>query len=95
MTTAVKRIAKQVKENKLDIDEITESIIDKNLYTNGLPDPDLIIRTSGSIRLSGFLMWQSIYSELFFTDVMWPALRRVDLLRAIRSFQARKRNYGK
>lgn len=95
MTTAVKRIAKLVKENKLDIEEITESIIDQNLYTNGLPDPDLIIRTSGSVRLSGFLMWQSIYSELFFTDVMWPALRRVDLLRAIRSFQGRKRNYGK
>jgi short-chain Z-isoprenyl diphosphate synthase len=61
----------------------------------GLPDPDLIIRTSGEIRLSGFLLWQSAHSELHFCDANWPAFRRVDYLRAIRSFQRRDRRYGR
>ena len=60
----------------------------------GLPDPDLIIRTSGENRLSGFLLWQSAYSELYFTDVNWPAFRKIDFLRAIRAFQPRKRRFG-
>jgi undecaprenyl diphosphate synthase len=59
-----------------------------------LPDPDLIIRTSGENRLSGFLLWQSAYSELYFTDVNWPAFRKIDFLRAIRAFQQRKRRFG-
>jgi len=61
----------------------------------GLPDPDLIIRTSGEIRLSGFLLWQSVYSEFYFTDVLWPAFRKVDFLRAIRTYQARNRRFGR
>ncbi|HVM79899.1 MAG TPA: polyprenyl diphosphate synthase [Stellaceae bacterium] len=76
------------------IDAITEEAIGKHLYSADLPDPDLIIRTSGEARLSGFLLWQSVYSEFYFSDVHWPAFRKVDFLRAIRSFQQRDRRYG-
>ncbi|MHA2032314.1 MAG: polyprenyl diphosphate synthase, partial [Candidatus Kariarchaeaceae archaeon] len=95
ITSAVKKIANMVENGNLSINQIDEDLITEHLYTNGLPDPDLIIRTSGSARLSGFLMWQSTYSELYFTDVLWPHFRKIDLLRAIRDFQGRKRNYGK
>ncbi|MCY3410875.1 MAG: di-trans,poly-cis-decaprenylcistransferase [Candidatus Heimdallarchaeota archaeon] len=94
LTSAIKKIAYNVKNGNLDVDSIDEDTITEYLYTYGLPDPDLIIRTSGSIRLSGFLMWQSAYSELYFSDVLWPAFRKVDLFRAIRDFQRRKRNFG-
>jgi short-chain Z-isoprenyl diphosphate synthase len=77
------------------VGEITPSAIDKHLYTVGLPDPDLIIRTSGEIRLSGFLLWQSAHSEFYFSDANWPEFRRVDFLRAIRSFQQRSRRFGR
>jgi len=77
------------------VKEITPSAIDNHLYTVGLPDPDLIIRTSGEIRLSGFLLWQSAQSEFYFSDVNWPEFRRVDFLRAIRSFQQRSRRFGR
>jgi short-chain Z-isoprenyl diphosphate synthase len=77
------------------VGEITPSAIDNHLYTVGLPDPDLIIRTSGEIRLSGFLLWQSAHSEFYFSDVNWPEFRRVDFLRAIRSFQQRSRRFGR
>ncbi len=73
---------------------VTPDAIAQHLYTAGLPDPELIIRTSGEIRLSGFLLWQSVHSEYYFTDVLWPALRKLDFLRAIRSFQARERRFG-
>jgi short-chain Z-isoprenyl diphosphate synthase len=76
------------------IDRITPETIADHLYTAGLPDPDLIIRTSGEIRLSGFLLWQSAHSEFYFTDVLWPAFRKIDFLRAIRSFQLRRRRFG-
>jgi short-chain Z-isoprenyl diphosphate synthase len=76
------------------IDEITPEAIARHLYTAGLPDPDLIIRTSGEIRLSGFLLWQSVHSEFYFTDVLWPAFRKIDFLRAIRAYQDRQRRYG-
>ena len=76
------------------IEDITPEAIADHLYTAGLPDPDLIIRTSGEIRLSGFLLWQSAHSEFYFTDVLWPAFRKIDFLRAIRSFQQRRRRYG-
>jgi short-chain Z-isoprenyl diphosphate synthase len=69
--------------------------LDRYLYTSGLPDPDLIIRTSGEIRLSGFLLWQSAYSEYYFCDTYWPAFRKVDFLRALRSFHLRHRRFGK
>ena len=73
---------------------VTPESIAEHLYTAGLPDPDLIIRTSGEIRLSGFLLWQSAHSEFYFTDALWPALRKVDFLRAVRAFQARQRRFG-
>jgi short-chain Z-isoprenyl diphosphate synthase len=75
-------------------EHITPEAIARHLYTAGLPDPDLIIRTSGEIRLSGFLLWQSVHSEFYFTDVLWPAFRKIDFLRAIRSYQDRQRRYG-
>jgi short-chain Z-isoprenyl diphosphate synthase len=75
--------------------EVTPQAIARHLYLPNLPDPDLIIRTSGELRLSGFLLWQSVYSEFHFTDVNWPAFRRIDLLRAIRTFQSRERRYGR
>ncbi|HEU5417734.1 MAG TPA: polyprenyl diphosphate synthase [Streptosporangiaceae bacterium] len=68
--------------------------IARHLYTAGQPDPDLVIRTSGELRMSNFLLWQSAYSELYFCDAYWPAFREIDLLRAIRSYAARKRRYG-
>ena len=73
---------------------VTPDAIGPYLYSPDLPDPDLIIRTSGEIRLSGFLLWQSAYSEFHFTDVFWPAFRRIDFLRAIRAFQQRHRRRG-
>jgi short-chain Z-isoprenyl diphosphate synthase len=76
------------------VEEITPSAIDNYLYTVGLPDLDLIIRTSGETRLSGFLLWQSANSEFYFSDVNWPEFRRIDFLRAIRSFQHRSRRFG-
>jgi tritrans,polycis-undecaprenyl-diphosphate synthase [geranylgeranyl-diphosphate specific] len=92
---AVKKIALDVSMKKLDINSIDEDIISKNLYTNGLPDPDLIIRTSGEERISGFLLWQSAYSEFYFCESFWPGFRKIDFLRAIRTFQQRKRRFGK
>ena len=68
--------------------------ISRHLYMAGMRDPDLIIRTSGEVRLSGFLLWQSAYSEFYFSDVYWPAFRRIDLLRAIRAYQQRRRRFG-
>ena len=77
------------------IAEITRAAIARHLYTAGSPDPDLIIRTSGEVRLSGFLLWQSAYSEFYFCDVPWPASRKIDFLRVVRSYQRRKRRFGK
>ena len=74
---------------------VTPDAIGRHLYAPGLPDPDLIIRTSGELRLSGFLLWQSVYSEFHFTDVYWADFRRIDLLRAIRTFQSRDRRFGR
>jgi tritrans,polycis-undecaprenyl-diphosphate synthase [geranylgeranyl-diphosphate specific] len=93
---ATKIIAKKVQENELKIDDINESTFEKYLYTSHMTkqDPDMIIRTSGEERLSGFLLWQAAYSELYFLDVFWPDFRRIDLLRAIRVFQHRKRRFG-
>jgi len=94
---AARKIAKNVKEKKLQPEDINEKVFEKYLYTAYLPkqDPDLIIRTSGEERLSGFLLYQSAYSELCFIDVYWPEFRRIDLLRAIRTYQKRKRRFGK
>lgn len=77
------------------VEVVTAEGISENLYTSGQPDPDLVIRTSGEQRLSGFLLWQSAYSEMWFTEAYWPAFRRVDFLRALRDYTARHRRFGK
>jgi len=86
--------AKRGEGTEAIIEGITQEEISRYLYTSDLPDPDLIIRTSGEVRLSGFLLWQSAYSEFYFCDVHWPAFRKIDFLRAIRSFQERDRRFG-
>jgi len=93
---AVTSLARAVKDEKMDLGEINEQVIERYLYTAHLPkcNPDLIIRTSGEVRLSNFLTWQAAYSELCFVDVFWPDFRKLDLLRAIRMYQKRKRRYG-
>ncbi len=97
LLNAIKKISLAVKENKIDVDDINEKLIESNLYTAHLPqaEPDLILRTSGEKRLSGFLLWQSAYSELIFVDIFWPEFRKIDLMRAIRTYQKRARRYGK
>jgi len=94
---AAKKIAGKVSRGELPIEKIDENTFEKFLYTAHMPkpDPDLIIRTSGEERLSGFLLWQSAYSELCFLDAFWPDFRRIDLLRAVRTYQQRKRRFGK
>ncbi len=95
---AVRALIRDRAKQGVSIEEIIESVsqeeIGRYLYAADLPDPDLIIRTSGEVRLSGFLLWQSAYSEFYFCDVHWPAYRKIDFLRAIRSFQQRDRRFG-
>ncbi len=97
LVDAVKKIASKIKEGSLDVDAINKDVIESCLYTSHLPQasPDMILRTSGEKRLSGFLVWQSAYSELVFMDVYWPEFRKIDLMRAIRTFQRRARRLGK
>ena len=96
---AVKDMLKKEVEAGAKPEDLVESItvdsISKHLYTKGLPDPDLVIRTSGEQRLSGFLLWQAAYSEIWFTDTYWPAFRKIDFLRAMRDFSQRSRRFGK
>lgn len=92
---AVRAIAAEVKAGRLQPSDVDEKLIAKHLYTRHLPDPDLILRTSGEERISNFLLWQMAYAELYFTDVFWPGFRKVDFLRAIRTYQQRQRRYGK
>ena len=92
---AVRAIAEDVQAGRLRPKDIDEAALSKRLYTQHLPDPDLILRTSGEERISNFLLWQMAYSELYFTDVYWPGFRRLDFLRAIRTYQLRQRRYGK
>lgn len=91
---AVKKIAQDVKENKIEIDEITEETISNSLYTAGEPDPDLLIRTSGELRTSNFLPWQIVYSEFVFVDKNWPDFEEKDLDEAIEIYQKRNRKFG-
>lgn len=94
LVSAIQKIAKQVKEENISIDEITEDIVSENLYTRDIKDPDIIIRTSGEQRLSNFFMWQSAYSELYFTDVLWPDFKKQDLDVAIKEYSNRNRRFG-
>ena len=91
---AVADIAKDVAEHKLKPEDITEDLIDSRLDTAGLPDPDLLIRTSGEERLSNFLPWQLAYTEFYFTDVLWPDFNKNDLLTAIRYYNGKERRFG-
>lgn len=91
---AMKNIATQVKEGKIQVDDITEELVSDNLYTKGQPDPDLLIRTSGEIRLSNFLPWQLVYSEFLFIDKYWPDFEEEDLDKAIIEYQKRTRKFG-
>lgn len=91
---AIKQISKQVKEGKITEEDITEQMVSDNLYTKGEPDPDLLIRTSGEIRLSNFLPWQLVYSEFLFIDKNWPDFEEKDLDEAIIEYQKRTRKFG-
>lgn len=91
---AVRKIAEKVQNGKLSPSDITEQTISKHLYTSNMPDPDLIIRPSGEIRTSNFLLWQSAYSEYYFTDVLWPDFKTTDMDDAINSFNMRNRRFG-
>ena len=91
---AVRKIGEDIKNNNLDPEDITEDIISDNLYTKGQPDPDLLIRTSGELRLSNFLPWQLVYSEFLFVDKNWPDFSKEDLDEAILEYQKRTRKFG-
>ena len=93
----VRKVGFEISKGSLKPEDVTEETFEDYLYTSHLPnpEPDLVIRTSGEERLSGFLLWQSAYSELVFLDVYWPDFRKIDLMRAIRTFQKRRRRFGK
>jgi len=91
---AVRMLARQVRDGALDPDQIDEALLSRSLYTAGMPDPDLLIRTAGEMRLSNFLLWQISYAELYVTAALWPDFREDDLHEAIRSFAARERRFG-
>ncbi|MBI3859861.1 MAG: di-trans,poly-cis-decaprenylcistransferase [Thaumarchaeota archaeon] len=97
ITDMVRSVAQDVKDGRLSPEAITEDTVSKRLYTSYLPnqEPDLIIRTSGEERMSGFMLWQGAYSELVFVDVFWPSFRKIDLMRAILTYQRRTRRHGK
>jgi len=92
---AVKAIVKKVVNKELNIEDITQEVISANLNTKDIPDPELLIRTSGEIRISNFLLWQLAYTELFFTEVLWPDFRKEHLVEAILDYQKRERRFGK
>ncbi len=95
ITMAMKKIAERVKTGEIMPENIDEEIIQQHLETSGLPDPELMIRTSGELRISNYLLWQLAYAELYFTDVLWPDFRKVHLYEAILDFQNRERRFGK
>jgi undecaprenyl diphosphate synthase len=95
MVSAVQAIAKKVKKGDLKLDEINETIFSNTLSTSDMPNPDLLIRTSGEYRLSNFLLWQCAYSEIIMTKTFWPAFREDALIEAILEYQSRERRFGK
>ena len=95
LINAVKKISSEVKKGEIDIENITEFDINRNLYTSEFPEPELMIRTSGELRLSNFLLWQSAYTELYFTNEYWPEFGKESLYKAIIDFQDRERRFGK
>ncbi|MBO4369795.1 MAG: isoprenyl transferase [Paludibacteraceae bacterium] len=95
ITEAAKSIAQDVKDGKIQIEDIDKELIGNRLYTKNIPNPELLIRTSGESRLSNFLLWQSAYTELYFTNLLWPDFRKSDLKEAILNYQNRERRFGK
>ncbi len=95
ITEAIRKIAIDVKEEKIQPQEINKELIDKYLATNGIPDPELLIRTSGETRISNFLLWQIAYTEFYFTPVLWPDFTKENLFEAVYDFQNRERRFGK
>ena len=95
LTKVAQQIALEVKDGKLNADEITEDTVNERLWTNFMPDPELLIRTGGELRLSNYLLWQIAYSELYFCDTYWPDFMEEDLHKAIASYQNRQRRFGK
>ena len=94
LTEGIKKIAEKVVDGTVKIEEIDEDIISKALYTRNIPDPDLLIRTSGELRISNFLLWQLAYTEFYFADVLWPDFGKDELLKAFAAFGRRKRRFG-
>ena len=92
--TAIRDVVRDAQAGKVQPEDIDEKFFSRRLYTADLPDPDLVLRTSGEERISNFLLWQLAYAELYFVDVYWPGFRKIDFLRAIRSYQMRTRRYG-
>jgi undecaprenyl diphosphate synthase len=92
---AAKNIAAQVKSGELEIEDIDEAVFERNLFTNDMPDPELLIRTGGEYRISNYLLWQIAYAELYFTTKLWPDFRKEDLYEAILDYQKRERRFGK
>lgn len=95
ITNAAKRIAEEVRSGKYGVDDVNEELVSSRMTTAGIPDPDLLIRTSGELRISNFLLWQLAYSELYFTEVYWPDFDKEELAKAIVDFQHRERRFGK
>ncbi len=92
---AFRKMGEKIERGEMRATDITEEEVSRHLYTTGIPDPDLIIRTSGEERISGFLLWQSAYSELYFCESYWPGFRKIDFLRALRTYQQRQRRFGR
>jgi undecaprenyl diphosphate synthase len=92
---AVREILRDAQDGKVQPEEVDESRIQQHLYTHGLPDPDLLIRTSGETRISNFLLWQLAYTELYFTPTLWPDFRRRELVQALLEYQRRERRFGR
>ncbi|OIQ36141.1 MAG: di-trans,poly-cis-decaprenylcistransferase [Crocinitomix sp. MedPE-SWsnd] len=94
MKTAIKEIAQKYKNGEIELDDITDHLVSDHLYTAGIPDPELMIRTSGEVRISNFLLWQLAYSELHFTPTFWPDFKQEDFYQAIYEYQNRERRFG-
>lgn len=91
----VKEIAKKAKIGNIDPDSITSELVCEHLYTEGIPDPDLLIRTSGEMRISNFLLWQIAYAEIYVTDTLWPDFGKDELIEILKDYQRRERRFGK
>lgn len=94
LVRAIKSLSLHVKDHTIDVNDIDETILGEYIDTKGIPDPDLLIRTSGETRLSNFMLWQMAYTEFYFTDVLWPDFNKVELMKAIEYYSSRTRNYG-